>query len=100
MRLHQNCGRAPFQPGIVIHIASESLFTSLRNDYSHAPESAREHADVVVGIDREGLHVSSSFCTAYRDDHIHHSGRKNKQGDSAGNRKVEGKAMQLAESGT
>ena len=31
----------PFWPGIDIHIASESLFTSLRNDYSHAPESAR-----------------------------------------------------------
>ncbi len=30
----------PFQPGIHIHIASESIFTSLRNDYSHAPESA------------------------------------------------------------
>ncbi|HUS12948.1 MAG TPA: hypothetical protein VMZ30_20930 [Pyrinomonadaceae bacterium] len=30
----------PFWPGIHIHIASESLFTSLRNDYSHAPESA------------------------------------------------------------
>jgi hypothetical protein len=30
----------PFWPGIDIHIASESLFTSLRNDYSHAPESA------------------------------------------------------------
>jgi hypothetical protein len=30
----------PFQPGIHIHIASESVFTSLRNDYSHAPESA------------------------------------------------------------
>ena len=29
-------------PGIDIHIASESLFTSLRNDYSHAPESAGE----------------------------------------------------------
>ena len=30
----------PFPPGILIHITSESLFTSLRNDYSHAPESA------------------------------------------------------------
>ncbi|HLG94826.1 MAG TPA: hypothetical protein VKX49_00810 [Bryobacteraceae bacterium] len=30
----------PFPAGIVIHIAPESLFTSLRNDYSHAPESA------------------------------------------------------------
>jgi hypothetical protein len=30
----------PFQSGIHIHIASESVFTSLRNDYSHAPESA------------------------------------------------------------
>ena len=29
-----------FPPGIVILIESESLFTSLRNDYSHAPESA------------------------------------------------------------
>ena len=36
----------PFRPGIVIHIAPESLFTSLRNDYSHAPESA--HIDVVL----------------------------------------------------
>jgi C-terminal processing protease CtpA/Prc len=32
----------PFPPGIFIHITSESLFTSLRNDYSHAPESASE----------------------------------------------------------
>ena len=30
-------------PGISIHIAPESLFTSPRNDYSHAPESARDH---------------------------------------------------------
>jgi hypothetical protein len=30
-----------FAPRISIHIASESLFTSLRNNYSHAPESAR-----------------------------------------------------------
>jgi hypothetical protein len=32
----------PFPPGISIHIASESLFTSLRNDHSLAPESASE----------------------------------------------------------
>jgi hypothetical protein len=31
----------PFPAGIVIHIAPESLFTSLRNDYSHAPEYSR-----------------------------------------------------------
>jgi hypothetical protein len=30
----------PFAPGMIIHIAPESLFTSPRNDYSHAPESA------------------------------------------------------------
>src|SRR5712692_8459556 len=30
----------------------------------------------VVGIDGECFHLSSSFCTAYRDDHIHHSGRE------------------------
>jgi hypothetical protein len=35
----------PFQPGIHIHIASESVFTSLRNDYSHAPESALINTD-------------------------------------------------------
>ena len=29
-----------------IHIVSESLFTSLRNDYSHAPESAADHLPV------------------------------------------------------
>jgi hypothetical protein len=40
------------------------------------------NTDVVVGVDRERLHVSYSFCTAYRDGHIHHSGRKDKQGDS------------------
>jgi hypothetical protein len=34
----------PFQPGIHIHIPSESVFTSLRNDYSHAPESAAYEA--------------------------------------------------------
>ena len=34
----------PLRAGIVIHIASESLFTSLRNDYSHAPESAVERS--------------------------------------------------------
>src|SRR5450755_489077 len=31
-----------FCPGIVIHIAPESLFTSARNDYSHAPEYAAQ----------------------------------------------------------
>ncbi len=31
---------SPFAPGIDIHITSESVFTSPRNDYSHAPESA------------------------------------------------------------
>ena len=60
---------------------------------------AREYADVVVGIDRESLHVSSSFCTAYRDDHIHHSGPKHKQADSADNRKGDGMAMWLADGG-
>jgi hypothetical protein len=30
----------PFHPGTDIHIASESLFTSPRNRYSHAPEYA------------------------------------------------------------
>jgi len=30
----------PFGTGIHIHIASESVFTSPRNQYSHAPESA------------------------------------------------------------
>jgi hypothetical protein len=39
----------PFQPGIHIHIASESIFTSLRNDYSHAPESALTSPDVDLG---------------------------------------------------
>jgi hypothetical protein len=34
------CFSHPFPPGINIHIAPESLFTSSRNDYSHAPESA------------------------------------------------------------
>ena len=28
-----------FSPESIIHITSESLFTSLRNDYSHRPES-------------------------------------------------------------
>jgi len=31
---------SPFGPGIDIHIASESIFTSPRNFYSHAPEFA------------------------------------------------------------
>jgi hypothetical protein len=31
---------SPFGPGIDIHIASESVFTSPRNFYSHAPEFA------------------------------------------------------------
>ena len=31
---------SPFGPGINIHIASESVFTSPRNFYSHAPEFA------------------------------------------------------------
>ncbi|MEP6540471.1 MAG: hypothetical protein ABJF23_34425, partial [Bryobacteraceae bacterium] len=30
----------PFHPGIHIHITPESISTSLRNDYSHAPDSA------------------------------------------------------------
>jgi hypothetical protein len=31
---------SPFGPGIDIHIIPESVFTSPRNEYSHAPESA------------------------------------------------------------
>jgi hypothetical protein len=34
------CFFHPFAPGMNIHITPESLFTSSRNDYSHAPESA------------------------------------------------------------
>jgi hypothetical protein len=34
------CFFHPFSPGINIYVASESLFTSSRNDYSRAPESA------------------------------------------------------------
>src|SRR5437899_7755221 len=30
----------PFQPGMHMLIASESIFTSLRDDHSHAPDSA------------------------------------------------------------
>jgi hypothetical protein len=36
-----------FQPGIDIHITPESVFTSLRNRYSHAPEYA---FDLLNGI--------------------------------------------------
>src|SRR5260370_1194022 len=42
--------------------------------------------DVVVGVDGERFHVSALFPTAYRDDHIHHSGRGNRQANNAGNR--------------
>jgi hypothetical protein len=38
----------PFPPGISIHIAPESLFTSLRNDYSHAPESAADEQNIIA----------------------------------------------------
>ena len=38
----------PFQPGIDIHIAAESVFTSSRNRYSHAPEYAHR------GLGEEG----------------------------------------------
>jgi hypothetical protein len=39
---HSGPGRKvhSFQPGIDIHIIPESVFTSLRNRYSHAPEYA------------------------------------------------------------
>jgi hypothetical protein len=42
---HSGPGRKvhSFQPGIDIHITPESVFTSLRNRYSHAPEYAAEH---------------------------------------------------------
>ena len=40
----------PFQPGIHIHIASESIFTSLRNDYSHAPESALKPGGILSSV--------------------------------------------------
>jgi hypothetical protein len=50
--------------------------------------------DAVVGIDGERFHLSSFFLAACRrDDHIHHSGRGHKQGNSAGNRRGDGKAM-------
>jgi hypothetical protein len=39
----------PFQTGIHIHIPPESVFTSLRNDYSHAPESATSNGGVIHG---------------------------------------------------
>jgi hypothetical protein len=42
-----------------------------------------ERADVVLGIDRKRPHVSALFPTDYRDDHIHHSGRGNRQAESA-----------------
>src|SRR6266446_8368434 len=46
----------PFQPGIHIHIASESIFTSLRNDYSHAPESAKVRGCwIYFGLNRTKL---------------------------------------------
>jgi hypothetical protein len=57
---------SPFGPGIDIHIASESVFTSPRNFYSHAPEFAiADAARLIV----DGTH---RVCTpvevqAYRD---------------------------------
>ena len=42
MNIDSGLGRFshPFSPGIHIHIASESIFTSPRNFHSHAPDSA------------------------------------------------------------
>jgi len=48
------------------------------------------YADVVFCVDGERFHVSALFPTAYRDDHIHHSGRPDKQGNSSGNGKGDG----------
>jgi hypothetical protein len=42
-----------------------------------------ERADVVVRIDGEGCHVCALFLTACRVAHIHHSGSRHKQGNSA-----------------
>jgi hypothetical protein len=39
--------------------------------------------DVVFVVDCKRFHVSALFPMAYRDDHIHHSGRCDKQGESA-----------------
>jgi len=42
VNIHSGLGLfySPFGPGIDIHITPESVFTSPRNLYSHAPESA------------------------------------------------------------
>src|SRR6185312_4331641 len=54
-----------FPPGISIHIVSESLFTSLRNDYSHAPESARnKKARRILLAGADGLAAKSRDLTA------------------------------------
>ena len=50
--------------------------------------AGRKCAYVVIVVDRERLHLSSLFLTAYRDDHIHHSGPEHKQGDSAGTEQI------------
>jgi hypothetical protein len=49
-----------FQPGIDIHITPESVFTSLRNLYSHAPEYAltkRKRIDS-LSMRQDGQHGS------------------------------------------
>jgi hypothetical protein len=44
---------SPFSPGIDIHIESESVFTSPRNFYSHAPESTISLRNLLIrGIPR------------------------------------------------
>jgi hypothetical protein len=49
-----------FQPGIDIHISPESVFTSLRNRYSHAPEYA------IAFLDRcEANGITLKNCPAY-----------------------------------
>jgi hypothetical protein len=47
---------------------------------------------VIVVVDGERFHLSCLFLTAYRDDHIHHSGPENKQGKSRGIRDGDWKA--------
>ncbi|MEO8053283.1 MAG: hypothetical protein ABI833_23020, partial [Acidobacteriota bacterium] len=49
----------PFQPGIHIHIPPESVFTSLRNNYPHAPESALLDTTAAVRMRMDSMRVNS-----------------------------------------
>ncbi|MDQ2949914.1 MAG: hypothetical protein M3Y27_28920, partial [Acidobacteriota bacterium] len=65
VNIHSGLGLfySPFGPGIDIHITPESVFTSPRNFYSHAPESAQRSRKAAIPLQETNVFIENMIQT-------------------------------------